>query len=466
MKKTNVLRLLSFAAVCTLMVGCTAPAGGGATTTQNSTVTTTTTQTETTALGGDSTTTTEEPVKTTATPQEPKTPVDLMKNIKAGVVTGKETDDVFAKASTQLALDLFKAAIAEDEDENVLVSPLSVQMALAMTANGAAGKTLEEMETVLGGIKIADLNRYLYTYNKGLPTEETCSVKSVNGIWFRNGLNVKQPFLKTNAEYYGAAAYESAFDAQTVKDINSWVSKQTDGLIDSLVDEIDNDDMMYLVNALLFEASWASKFSEKETRLGTFVTEDGKERKVAMLYNRYETCRLGDDKAEGFAKGYKGGKYSFVAMLPNEGISVDEYIQSLTVDGVRTMLQTPTTRETFALLFPKFDVEYEFEMEDTLQALGMKTAFDGGANFSGIANGALWLDEVLQKTAISVSETGTKAAAATQVRVTKGMAKSKIEFTRPFVYMIVDNEADMPLFIGTVKDLKEISASEAAKLEK
>ena len=129
-------------------------------------------------------------------------------------------------------------------------------LALSMTANGAKGETLAQTESLLGGdIPMETLNEYLYSYINALPSEKTAKLNVANSIWFRdNGFTAENTFLQKNADYYGAAVYKSAFDVKTLRDINNWVKKNTDGMIEKIIDDLDPDAVMYLINTVLFDA--------------------------------------------------------------------------------------------------------------------------------------------------------------------------------------------------------------------
>ena len=213
---------------------------------------------------------------------------DLMKGVKANDVSGKETDDAFILAQTELALKLFKASANESKNENVLISPLSILLALAMTANGADGETRAEMEALLGGdIKLDDLNEYIYTYVNSLPSSEQAKLEIANSIWFRDSesFTVEKDFLQTNADYYGAEIYKSAFDESTLDDINSWVSKNTNGMIEKIFEEINPDALMYLINALVFDAEWEKAYSETSISDKDFTSISGETGTVKMMHS-------------------------------------------------------------------------------------------------------------------------------------------------------------------------------------
>ena len=388
---------------------------------------------------------------------------DLMEGVKANTVTGKVADDTFAQSQMRLAVELFQSSVLESKDENVLISPLSIQLALAMTANGADGDTKAEMEALLGGeISLEDLNEYLYSYVNNLPSAEKYKLQIANSIWFRDDegrLQAEKDFLQKNADYYGAQAYKAAFDDQTLKDINNWVKDHTDGMIDSILDQIDEDAVMYLINALVFDAEWQHVYDKSDVYKGKFTNIGGTEKQVDMMHSE-ETVYLQDENAIGFMKPYSGSKYNFAVLLPNEGVDIYEYIAGLTGESLMETLSTPQLGMVMATL-PKFSYEYELTMNDVLKELGMPSAFSGDtADFSKMANssrGNIYIGDVLHKTFISVDELGTKAGAVTKVQMNDECAVISewvVTLNRPFVYMIIDNETNLPVFIGTVMDVQ------------
>ncbi|MCL2718021.1 MAG: serpin family protein [Lachnospiraceae bacterium] len=377
---------------------------------------------------------------------------DVIKN----TVTGKTQDEAFVYSMADFSFELFKKSITDKE--NSLVSPLSVMLALAMTANGADGETLAQMETLLGGgISLNDLNEYLYSYVKGLPSAENSQLLIANSIWFRDDegrLTVEPDFLQTNADYYNAALFKAAFDDQTVIDINEWVSQNTDGMIDKLLDQIDDEKMLYLINAVMFDAEWVKKYdSEWDVRDGEFTNIDGNTQSASFMRSRENTF-IDDGMAKGFVKPYLGG-YSFVALLPNEGVSIESYIESMSGAGFIENLRKARAGfgdiETF---LPKFEYEYQLIMNDTLAGLGMPDAFNEmTADFRRMGSspaGPLYIGEVVHKTFISVNESGTRAGAVTSVSIEAQSMPATLRFDRPFVYAIIDDVTNLPIFIGTL----------------
>jgi serine protease inhibitor len=212
---------------------------------------------------------------------------------------------------------------------------------------------------------------------------------------------------------------------------------------------------MYLINALVFDAEWQKIYNKNRVYEDTFHSNDG-DQTVTMMRSK-EIKYLKDKKATGFIKPYADG-YSFVALMPNEGVAIEDYIKSLKGSSFIKTVSNPKEGVVNAAM-PKFSSEYRLEMIEVLKALGMTDAFDGDtADFSRLGHspeGNLYVSNVIHKTYIKVDERGTKAGAATVVEVTPSSAKAEeryytVTLDRPFVYAVIDNETNLPLFIGTV----------------
>ncbi len=382
---------------------------------------------------------------------------DLMKGIKPQKIETVELKEQFIQSTADFSLELFKASYSKNE--NSLLSPTSVFLALGMTANGADSNTLKEFEALLGKnkINILDLNAYYNSLSKELIRVESGKVNLANSIWYTQdkSLNVKKDFLQVNADYYNASAYEADFNSkQTVSDINNWVKNNTHNLIDKIVEGIDADTIMYLINTVYFEDQWENPYKKQDVSSAPFKLINGTEKPVDFMHSE-EQGYLKDDKVQGFIKPYKSGKYSFIALLPNEGISLDSYISSLSGDSFIKLLKNKSNESVRASL-PKFKMEYKVDLVDPLKHMGLKECFErGNADFTKMASsseGNIYVGDVLHKTTITVDTQGTKAGAVTKVEM-KDTSMPKVQvinLNRPFVYAIVDNDTKLPLFIGTM----------------
>ncbi len=383
---------------------------------------------------------------------------DLMKDVEIQKQNGEpvRVSGENAVAPTDFALRLFKESL--DADQSTMISPVSVLYALAMTANGAKGETLAQMEAVLG-MPISDWNAYLKAYMDALPEGDKYKLHIANSIWLTNSgrFAVVPAFLQANADFYGAGIYRVPLNDETCGDINRWVKDNTDGMVKDILNEIPQDAIMYLVNAMAFDAEWQEIYKETQIRDGVFTTEGGEEQKAEMMHSE-EHYYLADENATGFIKHYADAKYAFVALLPKEGMDVADYIATLDGEGVASLL-AGAKQTTVQAAMPKFESEYSVEMGEILRRMGMEDAFDGeAADFTGLGTstgGNIYINRVLHKTFISVDEKGTKAGAATVVEMTDKAAMKiedvkRVVLDRPFVYMVIDCEANLPLFMGTL----------------
>ena len=367
------------------------------------------------------------------------------------------TADEAATALTGFGAMLLQNAM---EKTNPLVSPLSVASALSMTANGAAGETKTQMEQTLGA-STDSLNAWFYVLQTNEKDDK--QLKLANSIWMKDTdtLHVEDAFLQQNANVFGAGIYSAPFDDTTKTAINNWVKENTDGMIPEIIDKIPTDTVMYLVNALAFDAKWERPFKSNEVRERKFTARNGQEQTGEFLCG-VAGQYLRDENAEGFLKPYEGGRYAFVALLPDEDTGIEDYISQLTGERLHAILTSPAEESTeFAL--PKFKTEFSAELSESLKSLGMTDAFDGErADFTALGTsdeGNIYISRVLHKTFIQVDEAGTKAGAATAADMATESAAEyphSVYLERPFVYMIVDRDTGLPVFLGVLTELPEV----------
>lgn len=381
---------------------------------------------------------------------------DLLSGIKKNDRTAKQLDSRFEKAAASFAAELFKTEYKSGK--TTLISPLSVLTALAMTQNGAVGETLAQLEEVLGGIDRDTFNAYMKAYLSMLTDSD--NLKCANSVWLSDSLKVEDAFLQNIADFYSAQAYKADFTGtKSLADINRWAKEHTDGKIEKLVDFIDPSTVMMLINALSLDAKWKEPYTENCVHDGYFTNSKGERKKVEYMYSS-ESEYIETDNAKGFVKRYEGDKLAFVALLPNEGITLDSYISSLTGDS---FLQALTSRRQVAVntQMPKFKCEYGTSLVDTLESMGVKKAFNAEkADFSSLGQsqlGNIYVSNIVHKTFIEVGEEGTKAAAITAVIMDTASAMpteepKEVRLTRPFVYAIIDTQTNLPIFIGAQTD--------------
>lgn len=385
---------------------------------------------------------------------------DLMKGIvpqRPSLSADADTVRQQNERMTDLAVRLLQAC--GKSGENTLLSPLSILCALGMTVNGAEGETLDEMERVLG-LTAQQTNEVLCRLLRDLPQDGDAQLRPADAIWFKNdaSLSVRQAFLQKNADYLGAEIRAAAFDEGTRREINRWVEKNTDGTIRDLLPELPPQSVMVLVNALAFAAKWGEPYRKNNITDAVFTTQDGQKRDARLMWGN-EGMLLHGENAVGFMKPYAGGRYAFAALLPDEGVTLDEFVASLDGKALHAMLSAPDTDGSARVGIVQFAAEYGTELTEALRGMGMRRAFDPAqAQFGGIgtAEENISIGSVIHKTFLRVDANGTKAGAATAVTMRNGGSappQETIELTRPFLYLLVDVQSGVPFFIGKMADI-------------
>jgi len=386
--------------------------------------------------------------------------VDLTKGYEPSGVAA-EMPPGAEEAGRTFALRLFQAA-ASGKEENPVISPLSVMLALGMVANGASGDTQSAFETVLGGAAL-NLEQINAACKAAMERYETrvgsTKFHIANAIWIQNEFKVEPDFLQKNADWYGAGAFSADFlDGNTVDAVNNWVSAQTEGLIKKMVSEFSPDTVMLLMNTIYMNNTWRRTFDAEKTLDAPFSKADGSLVTVPFLNNGTRQEKYIDGGREtGVLLPYDDGRFGFVALLPEENTPVREYIASLDADRMYKLIQA--AKETSVRLsLPKFEAEYTATLNEALSGIGLGIAFDPNrADFSGISAGqGLYIQNVLHHAVLKVNEKGTEAAAATGVAVGVTSAPADdfitLTFNRPFVYAIVDLETGLPIFLGALEN--------------
>lgn len=364
-----------------------------------------------------------------------------------------QADTEFSDVYNSLTAKLLSHTV--DGTKNNLISPMSILLALSMTENGALGDTLAEFEA-FAGMDIGTLNKYLSGYLASIPEKsDGFELESANSIWLRNGLDVKDAFLRANETYYGSQVYKSGFNDETVGLINAWVSEHTHKMIDKIIDSLSPESRMVLINAIAFESEWAKIYENSDVDDHIFNNFDGSESQIKLMRSN-ENMYIETDDSIGFVKNYKGGRFAFAALMPNEDVDFAEFVSTLDPETVSALVGTPEYIEVRAGL-PEFKHECSYSLNEPLKKLGLENAFENTADFSGISETEpLKIGEVLHKTFIEVDKKGTKAAAVTAIIIecTSAMPVEReykeVILDRPFVYAIIDRDANIPLFIGTV----------------
>ncbi|MFC0211749.1 serpin family protein [Paenibacillus chartarius] len=376
----------------------------------------------------------------------------------------QQLDPAVAAASNAFGLELARRQMEKKPGENMVLSPVSVAQALAMTMNGAAGSTREGVAKALrlDGVPLEKVNQSAAVIadllGKSSPGVRTAIA---NSLWLQKDWPFKNEFLKGMRESYKAKLEQrNLTDPKVRKEINDWVKKQTRGRIPSIVDEpVDPLTKAMLINALHLNAAWENPFQENQTKDGPFTRADGTVKQVPMMKRSGRMAYDEEDTHQAVKLPYGDGQLSMLIVLPRPGADRKALAAKLFADPAWWM----RSYEGFSgeLTLPRFRVEMTAELKELLAPMGMADAFDPlKADFRAMANTdathePLFISRVLHKTYLDVNEKGTEAAAATLVGMKAGSAppngRFEMKVDRPFWLAIVDEQSKLLLFVGAVE---------------
>jgi serine protease inhibitor len=362
------------------------------------------------------------------------------------------------KADKAFGFELFRQVYSLTEEENLMISPISVSYALGMTYNGAAGTTLEAFNDVLhfGELTTEEVNEsYRDLMDQLVHLDDQVEFSIANSIWYRLGFEVLAAFIQTNSDYFDAGVKEIDFsDPATVETINRWIEDKTNGKIRDMLDYIPADAMMYLINAIYFNARWKYEFDKKDTYEGAFFLEGGTTHLADFMSVTGDFVYTANEEFTAVELPYGDSAFSMVVMLPSPGKGVPDLVAMLDATHWDSWFENSAYREV-QIDLPKFKYGFRQLLNDPLVNLGLGVAFSPSeADFTGInPAGELYISRVIHQTFIDVKEEGTEAAAATIVEISltsAGGGPVCFRADRPFLYLIKENSTGAILFIGKV----------------
>lgn len=358
------------------------------------------------------------------------------------------------KSDNAFGLNLFKAINErENPSENVMISPLSISLALTMTYNGAESETKKAMEEAmfLSGFSRDEIN----ALNKQLVTallthDPSVQLEIANSIWYRNDFQIKPEFASVNQENYDAMIQALDFSDPKTKDvINSWVAEKTHDKIEDIVDQIKAESFMFLINAIYFKGEWKYQFAPRDTREGDFYLADGTIAKADFMHGEFDVNMLQNDLFTAIELPYGKGNWSMFVMVPQYEKSLDDLLVDFKPEKWAEWQKSFHPASDVSITFPKFTFEYEKSLKEVLSAMGMERAFTSAADFSGILDGGgIQISDVKHKTFIEVNEEGTEAAAVTSVEMELTSAGNFFAANRPFVFVLAEKSTSTILFLG------------------
>lgn len=362
-------------------------------------------------------------------------------------------------ANTRFSFKLFSQLVQSGQtDENMMISPTSIAVALSMLYNGAAGSTQQAMaETLeLQGLGLADLNQANADLKAVLEAADPqVQLKIANSLWGKADFAFDPDFLQRNQEFYQAAVTSLDFSSPAAPaQINRWVNESTEGKISQIIDRIDPQQVLFLINAVYFKGPWTNPFDPSATTERPFTLPDGTQQSLPAMTQSGSFAYSETEQFQAVSLPYGNQRFQMDLFLPRPESSLAAFYQTLTAENWQTWREQ-FSRRPGAVQLPKFQFEYENSLNDALAALGMDPAFTAGeADFSGLSNSATLINEVKHKTFIEVNEAGTEAAATTSVGVALTSLNPAEPFQmtidRPFFCAIRDSQTEAILFMGAV----------------
>lgn len=353
------------------------------------------------------------------------------------------------------------------QGENLILSPYSISLALAMTYAGARGDTERQMaDTLHFALPQDQLAQAFNAFDASLPhasgtgsRDEEFRLNVANALWGQEGYPFRAAYLDLVSQNYGAGLQFADFmaDPEAARQrINTWISDQTQERIQDLIQEgvLTTDTRLVLTNAIYFKASWAMQFDPNLTQDGPFTLLDGSQVTVPMMAESEHLGYVAGDGVQAVVLPYVRDRMAMMILLPereqfdafeSDGFTADEF--STLLDGIAW--------QEVVLTLPRFEYEAKFGLADTLKGMGMVDAFNPDlADFSGMSDQRdLFISDVLHKAFVKVDETGTEAAASTAVvmGVTSApMQPVEVHVDHPFLYLIYDQQTGAILFMGRV----------------
>lgn len=347
----------------------------------------------------------------------------------------------------------------DPSEENIIISPLSIETALYMAINGAEEETLNEMREVLemgtffpSGINIEF--EKLMTTVEGDETDKTY-LRSAQATFYNPNLFEIDDDFKSNLEnHYSADVYDDRFDLES---INGWANEKTNGRIPKVLDKIKDEEFMFVMNALYFLGDWDKPFPPESTRDGNFQFVDGRRPTVKMMSHDTNLLHYKGDDLSAVDLTFADQKYAMTFILPEKDVVsyLDEITFEALADRYQELVNTQLEDSRLLLNLPKFEIKYKRELSKDLKAMGMQRAFDeSNAQLGKVGNagGNIFLTRVIHDTFLKIDEKGAEGAAVTTVGFGVESVPPFITFDRPFLVILRHINSGVPVFIGKISD--------------
>jgi serine protease inhibitor len=362
-------------------------------------------------------------------------------------------------ANLQFGLKLFSNIAKSNGDSNVFVSPTSIAIALSMLYNGASGTTKQEMTSAmsLSGLDIKTLNEANQSLRESLQNPDpNISIAIANSLWSREGFSFRHQFLRVTRQFYDAQVTSLDFaSSDAVEIVNQWVDEHTQGKITRIVERFDPNDVLLLINAIHFKGSWTEPFDEKLTTQQPFYLTNGTSKQHPLMSRQGSYRYYENQQFQAVRLPYGKNQVSMYIFLPRKDSNLNSFLGQLNSQNWNQWLSQFKERKGLVKI-PRFQLQYEIELQNALAALGMKAMFnEAQADFTNLTSEKVKVDSVKHKTFVEVNEEGTEAAGVTSIGIQVTSAPSPTEsFTmivdRPFLCAIRDDRTGTILFMGKI----------------
>ena len=370
---------------------------------------------------------------------------------------GPAPDAKVVAAANGFGLRLFSEMAADNEGENVFLSPASIATGMAMTYNGAAGSTRASMAKALGlnGIPLDDVNQaYARIQSHLASTSSRIRVTNAHGVWVDDQARLVPGFAHRMEDSFGARAEALDLQAPDADDrINGWIKAKTRGRIEHVLDRLDPSARVVLADALTFHGQWTHQFKKSKTRVAAFHRQDGTEKTVPMMSQKM-TVGVLSSPVQAVRLPYDDGSMAMYIFLPDRNDGLPGFLKTITPERWGEWMGQFHEREIVVEL-PRFRADYAGSLNRPLIASGLGEAFDRGrSDFSAMAKAdtRLSIGDVLHKAQLEVDESGTRAEAVTVVIPIACSRMSGIRVDRPFFCAIRDERTGLILFAGAIYD--------------
>ena len=379
------------------------------------------------------------------------------------IIPAKPSDQVYNKEKSkglqEGSIDVFKMTVrSEEPNKNVIISPLSIQYAFGMAANGASGETKEQILKLMGSNAgtLGDINNNLKAIQDKISGQDKdYSVSVSNGIFYDGSkFSISDTYEKVVKDMYRVSIKKLDFNKvdQSVKTINDWVSANTQQRITKVLDNINQEEFMFLINTLYMKAGWDKPFVPEMTHDSKFTTSTKVEKEVPMMSQRGNIASYTTDDESAIVMPMSNGRLEALFIMPNK-TDIYNYVSSITASKIDRMYNEAKVGD-IQISLPKVEMKMHYDLKNILQKMGITDPFNERAKFEtmGTASGKILLTRAIHDVFMKVDEKGMEGAAVTTIGVGTTSMPPSIYFDRPYMMVVRDRATGTYLFMGKIED--------------